>query len=136
MAGFRRYLRPALVVVLIIQILLSARALQPGFKRNVLERHLVDRLRSLEDQTRVRILYGFDLDIAIASRGVPFEVRNLYREEYVGFEQGALVLFNEKGLSGQWRGKNPMINWEKLKNDYTLRLIETFERGWQLYSIE
>ena len=134
--GFRRYLKPALVLVLTIQILLSARALQPSFKRNVLERHLVDRLRALNEQASVPVLYGFDMDIAMASRGVPFEVRNLYREEYAGFERGALVLFNEEGLSGQWKGKNPMINWEKLKNNYRLIIIETYKNGWQLYRIE
>lgn len=132
----RKFFIPLMILIGMVQVLLSARALKSGFLRNALERKVTERLRLLEGKTQVPVLYGFDMDIALASRGVPFEVRSLFREEYAGFERGALVLFNEKALSGQWKGKNPMINWEKLKNNYTLRSMETFDRGWQLYSIE
>jgi len=131
-----RFLKPAMVLLLTIQVFLAARAFQASFKRNALERQLVARLIDLKDLTRVPVLYSFDMDIALASRGIPFEVRNLFKEEYIDFERGALVLFNEKGLNGQWKGKNPMINWEKLKHNYQLNRLESSVDGWELYEIE
>lgn len=132
----RNFTIPIFIVLLLMQSLLSARAFRASFLRNALEQKITARIKISKGEADVPILYGFDMDVAVASRGVPFEVRNLFREEYASFERGALVLFNEKGLTGQWKGKNPMINWEKLKNNYRLITIESYENGWQLYRIE
>lgn len=132
----RKFNKPVFIVLLLLQLLLSARAFRASFLRNALEQKIAERIKVLQGEAAVRVLYGFDTDIAVASRGIPFEVRNLFKEEYAGFERGALVLFNEKKLSGQWKGKNPMINWEKLKQDYRLTPLESFDGGWTLFKIE
>lgn len=131
-----RFFKPALVLLFTLQVCLSARAFQPAFNRNALERHLAQRLNDLKGQAKVPVLYSFDMDIALVSRGIPFNVFNLFTGEYNNFERGALVLFNERVMKGQWKGKNPMVNWEKLKNNYKLIRLESYEDGWELYKIE
>jgi len=65
-----------------------------------------------------------------------FNYRNLWTEKYESYEVGALALFSEEKLGRAWAEKRPMNNWNKLKENYRLKSLETFDNGWKLYRIE
>ncbi|NQX98252.1 MAG: hypothetical protein HRT73_10285, partial [Flavobacteriales bacterium] len=118
-------------VFIIFQLGFFARAIQVSFQLCLLEKNIVSQLTHFQNQT----LYSFDIDVAIEGRGLEFNYKNLWVEEYKYFEKGALVLFNEEKLKFQWEGKNPMVNWNNLKENYQLTNIKQLDGGWKLYRI-
>jgi hypothetical protein len=108
------------------------RAMQPMVNRNHLEREIVDAMQSYDRQT----LYAFDMDIALKGRGLEMNYINLWRNELDTFQSGALVLFNEEQFREQWRGKNPMINYLRMKESGRLIFVRNFSKGWQLSRLQ
>lgn len=126
---FRKVLNP---LVFVFQLLIVIMAFKTIFLRNQLEQDILEKISSYEGQT----LYSFDIDIALKSRGANFVFHNLWEKDYSSFEKNSLILFNEERTKKQWKGENPMINWNRLKNDYHLREVEQFKNNWKLYRIE
>ncbi len=124
-----RWKKPTLIFLVAIQLLLFIRAMSPTYQLNKLERNLAEHLEPYQNQT----LYSFDVDIALQQRGLNFSYKSLWIEEYLAFEKNALVLFNEAKISSQFSGKNPMINWNRVKD--RLILVEELGQGWNLYRI-
>ena len=60
----------------------------------------------------------------------------MFQQRYDTFETGALVLFNPDKFAVQWQGRNPMLNWQHLKNNYVLAPVATTPEGWQLLYIK
>jgi len=118
-------------LIIIIQLALFIRVISSNYQLNLTETKIASELTHFQNQT----LYSFDIDIAIKGRGLIFNYKNLWVEEYKTFEKGGLVLFNEEKLKEQWKGENPMINWNYLKNNYQLKLIKKLNSGWKLYRI-
>lgn len=129
---FILFKKPIIGTFLLLQIVLSARALYPSYQLNRLEKKIATQLIPFQKQT----LYSFDIDIALQGRGLNFDYKNLWIKEYSSFEPKALVLFNEEKLKKQWDGKNPMINWDTIKKNHQPKAITQFENGWKLYRIE
>jgi hypothetical protein len=117
---------------MVFQIILCVLAFKTIFIRNQLEKNIAQKLVKYENNT----LYSFDIDIALKSRETNFKHLNLWQKEYVNFEKGGLVLFNEERFKIQWKGENPMINWEHLNNNYHLVKLESYTNNWILYRIE
>jgi hypothetical protein len=44
-------------------------------------------------------------------------------------------LINEKQLNEQWKGKNPLINWENIQKKCVLVKLKTADKNWSLYKI-
>jgi len=130
--GIKKYRVILISLGFVFQLALCALAFKTIFIRNNLEQYIAKTLENYDNKT----LYGFDIDIALNSRGVPQNIVNLWYEEYTDFEKGALVLFNEERFKTQWEGENPMINWNNLKQNYTLTELEEFNNNWKLYIIE
>jgi hypothetical protein len=128
--------KPCLVLGLLGQILLCALAFKSIFLRNALEQKITESVMSYAGKSESNILYSFDIDVALNSRGIPFQIVNLWKARYQKFEVGALLLFNEKNLSKQWAGLNPMLNWQDLKMEYDLVPLQEFDDNWKLYRIE
>lgn len=128
-----------LSLTIFCQVLLFARSMQASIYRNALEQKisltLIEENAFLTNSDKQPILYGFDIDIALKSRGVPFEVRNMYQKKYTEFEVGSFVIFNQAKLQKQWQGMNPMVNWENIKKTHDLALLNDFGDGWALYLI-
>ncbi|HOY13502.1 MAG TPA: hypothetical protein PLY70_10195 [Saprospiraceae bacterium] len=128
-----------LISLVIFQALLFGRAMLPSIKRMTLEKRIAERLNNeytiVSSEKDSTILYSFDIDIAIKSRGIPFKSINLFKEVITTFNAGDYVLFNEDKLKLQWQGLNPMINWEFLKKNQELTLVSDFGDGWRLYLI-
>lgn len=120
------------VVVIFTQLGLFTFNFAKIYRRNLLEQQVALKMLQYPD----KVLYAFDVDISLPSYGVKNEIRNLWRTPYSDFEKGALVIFNEEAFSKQWKGKNPMINWENLNQKYFLKKVTQFNEGYILYEIE
>jgi hypothetical protein len=126
---FKSLVIPVLVVVSFVLIHL---ALRPMVKRNHLEREIMALMTQYENQT----LYSFDIDVALKGRGLKMNYINMWRNELENFEPGALVLFNEPKFYVQWRGKNPMINFLRMKEGGKLIFVRNLPQGWQLFRVQ
>jgi 4-amino-4-deoxy-L-arabinose transferase-like glycosyltransferase len=126
---FRSFFVPVCVV---ISFFLIHRSLSPMVKRNHLEREIASGMQSFQGQT----LYAFDMDIALQGRGLNMTYINLWKHELDTFQSGALVLFNEEKFHAQWRGKNPMINYLRMKEGGQLIFVKNFSSGWQLSRLQ
>lgn len=83
-----------------------------------------------------KTLYAFDIDIALKRRKLDFNYISLWKTKYSDFEENALILINEKQLEKQWKGKNPLLNWKHLKNNYRLEKLKHFSGDFNLYRID
>ena len=100
-------------------------------ERNYLERYITSKLKSHQN----RRLYSFDIDIALQGRGLVFDYKNLWKEEYKVFPDKTLVLFHPTKFKKQWKGKKPIINWDNLITNYNLKVIQNLPEGWVLYEV-
>lgn len=101
------------------------------YDRNVLEKEMVIEMEKYQG----KILYVFDIDVALQGRGLHFTYKNLFLQKYTKYEQEALVLINEKQLEEQWKEKNPLINWENIQQKCVLMKLKTSDKNWSLYKI-
>ncbi len=120
-----------LFIMVIIQLTLCYFSLKPTLERNNLEREIATRLENYQNKT----LYSFDIDISLQGRGLVFDYKNLWKEKYKVFPERALVLFHPTKFEKQWKGKNPIINWDNLITNYNLKIIQNLPEGWVLYEI-
>lgn len=118
-------------IVITIQLILCYFSLMPILERNHLEREIAYKLENYQNKT----LYSFDVDIALQGRGLNFDYKNLWIEEYRTFPNDALVLFHPTKFEKQWKDKNPIINWNNLINNYNLKVVHNLPEGWVLYKI-
>ncbi|MBK8555269.1 MAG: glycosyltransferase family 39 protein [Lewinellaceae bacterium] len=122
-----------LTLTLLVQLAGNVYLLRPMVQRAAMERTMANDLRTvLPDGAQV---YGFDVDIALQSYLPNLHWHNLWTERYPQFPNGAFVIFNEPALRTQWAGKNPMLNWENLSQNYPLSVQKTLPNGWVLYRI-
>jgi hypothetical protein len=132
MLQWKPYMKYAPVLISIIAIPLSFRAIYPMYERNLLEKNIASQLSSYQGRT----LYAFDMDVSLQGRGYNFNYRNLWEKKYEQFDKNALVLFNEEKFEKQWGNKNPMLNFNALKNNYSLIPEKKLPGGWMLFSIQ
>ena len=59
----------------------------------------------------------------------------MYLEQYQDFSKNDLILFDPTRYKVQWNGKNPMLNWEFIEQNYKLKIVETHPKGWKLYQV-
>lgn len=118
-------------LVIPIQLVVFLRLIKPVYERNQLELYLFENLQPYANKK----IYSFDVDIALSGRGLNAEWINLWKEKYSTFSNCAFVLFNEKKFAKQWKGKNPMLNWETLNKNYQLIPLLKLEQGWEFYKI-
>jgi hypothetical protein len=120
---------------ILVQCSLCFRAIYPTLKRNKLERNIAQDILRYRDSSNA-VLYAFDIDISLKSRGIPYTIISLYHQSDIAFQPGALVLFNEPKLTEQWSGMNPMNNWNRLKSHYRLIKIKDYPDQWTLFKIK
>lgn len=118
-------------LMFLTQITLTLYVGKQYYDRNLLEKAIVNEMKPHQNKT----LYVFDIDVAMKGRGLQFIYKNLFLEKYTEFENEALVLINEKQLNEQWKGKNPLINWENIQKKHVLIKLKTVENNWSLYKI-
>jgi len=81
-------------------------------------------------------IYTFNIDMGLKEYGVKNEIINLWLSGINHFYPGSLILINPGNAYRQWKNLNPVYNWEKVKREQGVRLIEKFPGGWDLYEIK
>ncbi len=118
--------------ILIAQIALITRYFSPIYQANKLEKAVAQTVLNYPNRT----IYTFAIDGALRSYGVKNKLINLWREPIRKVDPGSLALFNEEKFARQWAGKNPMLNWRWLRQNFQLTELETLPDGWRLYEIK
>lgn len=127
--------KPSLLIVFmvcIVQITLAFRAVLPMYYRSIIENEIANALEPYQG----KILYSFDMDIALKGKGLNFEYRNLNDDKIANFEDGSLLLFNESKFQKQWKGMNPMLNFKYIQENCLLDHEKDFSDDWKLYLIK
>ncbi len=114
------------------QLLLFGYGISIFYERNRLEATIGEWIGK---NTSHATLYTFDMDVALKANGLNRQFVNLWENEYDTFRPNSLVLFNEQAFEKQWKGKNPMKNWERMKRERRLKLLKSFGQGWELYEL-
>lgn len=127
-----QYLVVMAASLIAINSLLTIYIMKGPIRRSLLEKDIASQMSLFQGRT----LYGFDMDIALQGRGCDFNYKNLWKKKYDSFEDESLVIFNPEKLAIQWTGKNPMINWQTLNANHELKLLKSFDEGWNLYEIK
>ena len=130
---FESLKRPKLVLIIIvfIQVSLGIFYAKTFFERNILERTIAQEIEKYQGST----IYAFDIDIALKGRKLDFKYKSLWKEKLPDFETNALLLVNGKQLEKQWKGKNPLVNWQNAKQNYQLEKLKSFSGDFNLYRI-
>jgi 4-amino-4-deoxy-L-arabinose transferase-like glycosyltransferase len=129
---FRRLTTGILVAVVACQLFFCAKYLAPTLSRNRLEQTVANELKSVLPANAT--VYAFDLDIALRSYLPNVLFQNLWERRYTTFPAGSFVLFNE-ALRPQWQGQNPILNWDQIRENYTLEQRAALPNGWYLWEI-
>jgi hypothetical protein len=124
--------KPILFVgLLLLQLSFFALAMRPILALNALEKQIAGNIA----QHTASCIYSFEMNVALNTYLPEKEWISLWGTTILHYRKGELVLFNENKFSTQWEGKSPMRNWERLKKQHQLHLLQTFDQGWQLYEI-
>ncbi|MFN7987397.1 MAG: hypothetical protein U0529_07995 [Thermoanaerobaculia bacterium] len=121
----------ALVIVGSVQLVLAARACRDVFAASRLDRAAAELLR----ETPGTKLYTFALTPALASRGVPQELVDLWTRAPDDARPGDLVLFAPGRFAGQWAGRKPMTGWQLLASRFELAPLRRLDGGFTLYRL-
>ncbi|MBL0342343.1 MAG: hypothetical protein IPP71_16405 [Bacteroidetes bacterium] len=118
-------------IVVTIQFFLVYRALLPFYKVNMVEKEITAMVLKHEPKS----IYTFGLDGALRSYGFTGELINLFDHPLDSVVNGSFLVFNKSACEKQWKGRNPMINFEFILKSEQVKLIDTFTGGWELYEI-
>jgi hypothetical protein len=119
-----------LAVTFIIQIAFVSRAFLPFYELNRTEKRITDRIKSLHPG----VLYTFGMEGALRSYGYAGKIISLWPEKMDSVVSGSVLLFNRSGNQKQWGGKNPMINFNLIRDSAGAVLREA-DDGWEIYEI-
>ncbi|MCW9066081.1 MAG: glycosyltransferase family 39 protein [Ignavibacteriaceae bacterium] len=117
--------------VAVIQLFFYGYMFNTIYKQNKLEREISDYLKGFPG----RFIYTFSIDPALRSYNVKNRIINLWSEKVTDYRDSSFLLFNKEKFEQQWQGKNPMINWNYFKDNYSSNKIKQFEDGWELYEL-
>lgn len=120
-------------ILLAFQITLCVLSFKTLYVRNQVEQEITQFIDSKYPNSTI---YSMDIDLSIQYRGKKRNIKNIYTEAYQEFETNALLLINPSKFEKQWEGMNPMKNINKVKEEYHLKNIRTFQQGWELHVIE
>jgi hypothetical protein len=116
---------------ILVQMALFCRAIIPAYTDGQITREIAYRLKAYPDRT----IYTFNIDMGLKEYDVKNDIINIWVERISTFKPGSLVLFNYVNSYRQWKGKNPIINWEKVNKEHEVLLIEKLPDNWNLYEI-
>jgi hypothetical protein len=127
----RRYVVLIILLAAVIQAGLFYRAFRPFYGNSRTAKILAEEVRRYPGRT----VYTFNAEQALEAYKVGNTVISLYPAKLDSFQVHALVLFNPAAFSTQWKGYNPMTNWETLNTDYRLKTLKILPDGWLLCEI-
>jgi hypothetical protein len=115
----------------LVQMALFYRALIPAYSDNQITREIACRLKAYPDRT----IYTFNIDMGLKEYDIKNDIINMWINKIDNFKPGSLLLFNYVNSYQQWKGQNPIINWDKVNKEHDVLLIEKFRDNWNLYEI-
>jgi hypothetical protein len=130
----RKLFKYAFALTTIIQLGLFSRVFIPFYNDNKIEREIASQMLKYPNAT----VFTFSIDGALRSYGFKGNIVNMWKVRIDTLkikDSNSLVLFNIKQFSEEWKGKNPMLNWEYLNMKSPLIPLETLPGGWVLYNI-
>ncbi|HTA26194.1 MAG TPA: hypothetical protein VK809_00280 [Bacteroidia bacterium] len=129
-----RFLTPLLLLSTVLQGALFVRVFIPFYHDNKIERQISNEVMKYDTAT----LYTFSIEDAVRYYGFKNKIINMWKvklDTLPPIRESALVLFNEKQFSDEWKNKNPMLNWEYLNTKYQLIKLRDLPDNWGLYYI-
>ena len=102
--------RVAIPVFIVLQLVLFARAVAPFVEQERTLRELAEWVKGEGAST----VYTFGVDQALHGYGATGNTIDLWQNEVRHFEPRALVLFNPIAYAEQWKGRAPMLNWQRV----------------------
>jgi hypothetical protein len=121
----------AVALLVALQLGLAARACRALFAAIRLELEVVAALR----ETPAVKLYTFFLTPALASRGVPQKLVELWAAPPDDARPGDLLLFAPGRFAAQWKGRRPMTGYETLAARFDLTPLRRLGGGFTLYRL-
>ena len=119
-------------LVVLIQTALIYKYSSGIYQANQVEKEVAHAVLSYSD----RPIYTFAIDGALKCYGVDSaDILNMWYSELDSVKISSLVLFNQDKFKQQWKDKNPIINWQMIRNNYKLEKIESLPSGWELFKI-
>jgi len=118
--------------VVVIQLILFVRAFIPFYRYNHMEKEMAKEIKKYP----VNTIYIFEMEGALKSYHVKNKIVGLWNQKLDSVESHSLLLFNPQKFESQWRGTNVMLNYEMIGQQKKIRLLKTFDHGWQLSELE
>lgn len=129
----RQAIKTSVIIILcLVQLLIFSYAFNKIYELNRIEKNISAAISGYDNE----VIYTFFIDPALHTYGVNKIIINMWDQKINSFQKNGLVLFNVKKFKEQWKDKNPLINWNKIKNNYRLTKLQSFDDGWELYEIE
>ena len=125
------YFKVMVFLVIIMQLALFYRAFRPFYENNKVIKTVAAQMLQYPDKR----IYTFNIDMALMAYGIKNEIVSLWDKKLTEFAPGSLVLFNYINSQEQWKGMNPMLNWEEINRVHHLELKDNLPGGWNLYEI-
>lgn len=120
-------------LVILIQAGLIYKYSSGIYRANQDERRVAQTLLSYSN----RPIYTFSIAGALKCYGVDSDdIIDMWYSKLDSVKISALVLFNEDRFKRQWKDRNPMINWQMIRNNYQLEKIKSLPVGWELFQIK
>lgn len=128
-----RNLRVAVYLLAVVtQILLSVKVISPIVSYQREEFHIAQSLKRLPAET----LNTFAIDGALRTYEVPQEVVNMWNSSYPLYNNGDLLLFNQRRFDLQYPNSAPVKIFYRLRQQRRLVFVTSYTNGWELYRIK
>lgn len=128
----KQFVLPIGIICTGLQLTLFTITFKPIYNRTIIEKEIAVLIKPYQGKT----LFSFDVDLAMQGRELNFNYKNMFVKRYKSFSKNDLILFNPSRYEIQWKDKTPMLNWEFIKKNYALKVVETHPKGWKLYQIQ
>lgn len=133
LAALPRFAPPLAVALLVaLQLGLAARACRAMLAAHRLELEVAAVLR----ETPAPTLYTFALTPALATRGVPQRLVDLWAAPPDDARPGDLVLFAPERFGTQWKDRRPMTGFESLAKRFDLVPLRQLGGGFTLFRLD
>jgi hypothetical protein len=122
-------------LVAVIQLALFYRVFIPFYHDNKVEKQIATEVLKYPNIP----IYTFSIEGALGAYGANNRIINLFSvklDTVPPISGQKLVLFNEKQFAQDWKGLNPMLNWDYLQKNLKLSKIADLPDGWELYNAQ
>ncbi len=117
--------------VIVVQAFLFAFSFKSIYKLNIFEKKVALIIKEHSGNT----IYTTSITGALHSYEVQDSIIDLYNQPLQNILLPALLVFNEQEFSFHFKNRNPMSNFNFIRQHYKLEVVNDFGNGWKLFSI-